>query len=175
MCCIPMSPRRSCERPWISSGHLNGIWKERRQTLHKQIATVDIETRAGSWQRSQPGETSRPWLRRSRSAMTEEPRCRRTWRRSTAQQHSDADYDQLEKELQAHFEASWKTILNSQVGPTRQILRKLFNGDRLPFIPMTNEAGSQYEFKGTASIGRLLAGRAKALVSPTGFEPVLLP
>jgi len=25
-----------------------------------------------------------------------------------SQQHSDTDYDQLEKELQAHFEASWK-------------------------------------------------------------------
>lgn len=85
-----------------------------------------------------------------------------------SKQHSDAEYDQLEKDLQAHFEASWKTLLTRQVGPTRQILRKLFNGDRLPFIPMTNESGSQYEFKGTASIGRLLTGGAKALVSPTG-------
>jgi hypothetical protein len=92
-----------------------------------------------------------------------------------SQQHSAADYDRLEKDLQAHFETSWKTLLTKQVGPTRQILRKLFNGYRLPFIPMTNESGSQYEFKGTASIGRLLTGGAKALVSPTGFEPVLLP
>ncbi len=64
-------------------------------------------------------------------------------------QHSDADYDQLEKELQAHFEASFKTILTWQVGPTRQILRKLFNGDRLPFIPTTDDTGSRYEFKAT--------------------------
>jgi hypothetical protein len=71
--------------------------------------------------------------------------------------------------------ASDAPLLTRQVGPTRQILRKLFNGDRLPSIPMTNESGSQYEFKGTASIGRLLTGGAKALVSPTGFEPVLLP
>jgi hypothetical protein len=34
---------------------------------------------------------------------------------------------------------------------------------------MTNDGGSQHEFNGTASIGRLLVGRAKALVSPTGF------
>ena len=87
-----------------------------------------------------------------------------------SQQHSDADYDQLEKDLQAHFEASWKTLLTRQVGPTRQILRKLFNEDRLPFIPMTNESGSQYEFRGTASIRRLLTGRAKELVSPTGIN-----
>lgn len=89
-----------------------------------------------------------------------------------SQQHSDTDYDQLEKELQAHFEASWKTALTRQVGPTRQILRKTFNGDRLPFIPMTNESGSQYEFKGTASIGPLLVGRAKALVSPSGSKGI---
>jgi len=35
---------------------------------------------------------------------------------------------------------------------------------------MTNDAGSQYEFNGTASIGRLLVGCAKALVSPAGFS-----
>jgi hypothetical protein len=91
------------------------------------------------------------------------------------QQHSDADYDELEKELQAHFESCWKTVLTRQVGPTRQILRKLFNGDRLPFNPLHDAAGSRYEFKGTAIIGRLVTGRAKAVVSPTGFEPVLLP
>lgn len=83
-------------------------------------------------------------------------------------QHSDTDYDQLEEDLRAHFMASWQTVLSRQVAPTRQILRKLFNGDRLPFIPMTNDSGSQYEFKGTASIGRLLTGGAKAVVSPTG-------
>jgi hypothetical protein len=87
-----------------------------------------------------------------------------------SQQHSDAEYDQLEKDLQAHLEASWKTLLTRQVGPTRQILRKLFNGDRLPFIPMTNDSGSQYVFKGTALIGRLLTGGAKAVVSPTGIS-----
>jgi len=70
--------------------------------------------------------------------------------------------DQLEKDLQAHFETSWKTLLTRQVGPTRQILRKLLNGDRLPFIPMTNESGSHYEFQGIASVGRLLTGGAKA-------------
>jgi hypothetical protein len=35
---------------------------------------------------------------------------------------------------------------------------------------MTNDAASQYEFKGKALIGRLLVGRAKALVSPTGTD-----
>jgi hypothetical protein len=83
-------------------------------------------------------------------------------------QHSDTDYEQLERDLQIHFEASWKTILTRQVAPTRQILRKLFNGDRLPFYPLRGTAGSQYEFKGTATLGRLVTGRAKAVVSPIG-------
>jgi len=91
------------------------------------------------------------------------------------QELDQTDYDELEQELRDHFKKSWQTILSRQVDQTRQILRKLFNGDRLPFIPTTNGAISQYEFKGTASIGRLVVGRAKALVSPTGFEPVLLP
>src|SRR5215467_13470708 len=91
-----------------------------------------------------------------------------------SQHHSDADYDDLEKDLQAHFETSWKTILSRQVGPTRQILRKLFNGKRLPFSPICKNTESCYEFEGIASLGGLLTGRAKALVSPTGFEPVLL-
>jgi DNA invertase Pin-like site-specific DNA recombinase len=88
------------------------------------------------------------------------------------QELDQTDYDELEQELRDHFKKSWQTILSRQVDQTRQILRKLFNGDRLPFIPMTNDAGSQYEFNGTALIGRLLVGRAKALVSPTGsVEP----
>ena len=91
------------------------------------------------------------------------------------QEFDQTDYDELEQELRDHFKKSWQTILSRQVDQARQILRKLFNGDRLPFIPMMNESGSQYEFRGTASIGRLLTGRAKGLVSPTGFEPVLLP
>ena len=64
-------------------------------------------------------------------------------------------------------------ILSRQVDQTRQILRKLFKGERLPFIPTSDESRPRYEFRGTASIGRLVMGRAKALVSPTGFEPVL--
>ena len=149
-------------------------WLERRQILHKQITTVDMELNRLVSAISSGGDI--PALVEAvkaandrRTALSEE------LAGVDSQQHSDADYDQLEKELQAHFEASWRTLLTRQVGPTRQILRKLFNGDRLPFIPMTNESGTQYEFKGTASISRLLTGRAKGLVSPTGFEPVLLP
>jgi hypothetical protein len=36
-------------------------------------------------------------------------------------------------------------------------------------LPLANESGYEYEFKGIASIGRLLAGRAKGLVSQRDF------
>lgn len=149
-------------------------WSERRRALHKQIATVDMEISRLVAAISSGGDI--PALVEAVKAANDRTiALSQELAEVDSQQHSDADYDQLEKDLQAHFEASWKTLLTRQVGPTRQILRKLFNGDRLPFIPMTDESGSQYEFKGTASISRLLTGRAKELVSPTGFEPVLLP
>ena len=149
-------------------------WKERRQTLLKQISCVDTENKRLVSAISAGGnipalvEALKTANERKDSLLSELATV-------NGYQHSEADYDQLEKDLHIHFEASWKAILSRQVGPTRQILRKLFNGARLPFSPVTNNTGSRYEFKGTASIGRLVTGRAKALVSPTGFEPVLLP
>ena len=77
------------------------------------------------------------------------------------------DYDELERELRAHFRQSWQTIMTRQITPARQILGKLFNGNRIPLIPVEGVSGVHFEFKGIASIGRL---RAKGLVSPTGFE-----
>jgi len=149
-------------------------WKERRQALLKQISAVDVENKRLESAVSAGGDI--PALVEALKASNErKDSLLGELATVNGYQHSEADYDQLEKDLQAHFEASWKTVLTRQVGPTRQILRKFFNRDRLPFIPMTNESGSQYEFRGTASIGRLVTGRAKALVSPTGFEPVLLP
>jgi site-specific DNA recombinase len=76
------------------------------------------------------------------------------------------DYEELEAELRAHFRQSWEALMTRQVAQARQILAKLFNGERVPFSP----AGSGYEFKGIASAGKLLIGHAKGLVSPTGFS-----
>lgn len=149
-------------------------WSERRQALHKQITAADTELSRLVAAISSGGDIP-ALVEAVKAANNRRTTLSQELAEVDSQQHSDAEYDQLEKDLQAHFEASWKTLLTRQVGPTRQILRKLFNGDRLPFIPMTNESGSQCEFKGTASIGRLLTGSAKELVSPTGFEPVLLP
>jgi hypothetical protein len=88
------------------------------------------------------------------------------------QQHTDEEWNELEQELNAHFEASWKLLLKRQVEQARQILAKLFGGQRVPFIPTR----SGVEFRGVAAAGNLRnlhIGEAKRLVSPTGFEPVL--
>ncbi|HSL03647.1 MAG TPA: hypothetical protein VK901_08930 [Nitrospiraceae bacterium] len=149
-------------------------WKERRQALLKQISAVDTENERLVSAISAGGEI--PVLVEALKTANERKHSLVSELATVnVYQHSDADYEQLETHLQAHFEASWKTILTRQVGPTRQILRKLFKGDRLPFTPATDGTGSRYEFHGVATIGRLVTGRAKALVSPTGFEPVLLP
>ena len=34
---------------------------------------------------------------------------------NSQQQHTDAEWDELETELNVHFDASWKTLLNRQV------------------------------------------------------------
>ena len=144
-------------------------WKGRRQALLKQIFTVEAENKRLVSAVSAGGDI--PALVEALKAANErKDALLRELATVNGYQHSDADYDQLEKDLQAHFEASWKTILTRQVGPTCQILRKLFNGDRLPFNPLPGAGNSQYEFKGTAAIGRLVTGRAKALVSHTNTD-----
>ncbi len=149
-------------------------WKERREVLHRQIATVDSETKRLVSAIAAGGDI--PLLVGAlKDAQERREALSKALAHVDSQTHSEAEYEQLEKELNAHYETSWKTVLARQVGPTRQILRKLFNGEPIPFTPANYEAGRRYEFKGTAAISKLVTGRAKALVSPTGFEPVLLP
>ena len=146
-------------------------WKDRRHVLHKQIAAIDLEVSRLVAAISAGGDIP-ALVGAIKAANSRRIDLSQDLSEVDDQQHSDADYDQLEKDLEAHFEASWKTLLTKQVGPTRQILRKLFNGDRISFTPATEQASPHYQFEGTASIGRLLVGRAKALVSPTGpVEP----
>ena len=149
--------------------------KKNRQLYYERIAQVDAELRRLVSAIAAGGdipvlvEAAKECTERKTSLLKELEEL------DTTQELDQTDYDELERELRDHFRKSWQTILNRQIEQTRQVLRKLFNGDRLPFIPMTNETGTRYEFKGTAAIGRLVTGRAKAVVSPTGFEPVLLP
>lgn len=142
-------------------------WRERRQVLHKQIAAVETETKRLVSVISAGGDIP-ALVEALKAAQERREELSKALAHVDSQTHSEADYEELEKELQAHFETSWKTILTRQVGPTRQILRKLFNGERLPFIPDSNETGSCYEFQGVAFLGRLVTGSAKEVVSPTG-------
>ncbi len=149
-------------------------WMERRRVLHRQIDAIEVETKRLVSAVSAGGDIP-ALVEALKVAQERRGDLLKDLAYIDSQTHSEADYEQLEKDLNAHYEASWKTILARQVGPARQVLRKLFNGEPIPFIPANDEAGRRYEFKGTAAIGKLVTGRAKALVSPTGFEPVLLP
>ncbi len=81
------------------------------------------------------------------------------------------DPQQLRRDLTKRL-TQWQGLLTRHVAQTRQILRKLLVG-RLRF---TFDAEAQTcEFTGQGMFDPILAGMLgpKALVSPTGFEPVL--
>jgi len=77
-----------------------------------------------------------------------------------------------EQDLRAKL-ADWRALLLRNVAQARQTLRSLVP-ERLTFTPK-NEGGQRfYVFEGMAVLDRFLAGITlpKALVAPTGFEPV---
>ena len=82
------------------------------------------------------------------------------------------DLQQIQEEVEARL-ADWRGLLRRQVAQSRQILKKLLVG-RIVF--QQRDDGS-YEFSGQASLGRIIAGLSctKAVVAPTGFEPVFQP
>ncbi len=84
-------------------------------------------------------------------------------------QASALDLRQLERQVEGRL-ADSRGLLTRHVTRARQILKKLVVG-RIVFRPVGDGA---YEFTGQATVGRLLSGlvRPKAVVSPTGFEPV---
>jgi site-specific DNA recombinase len=85
-----------------------------------------------------------------------------------------AELGQLQDILMAQL-ADWQGLLRATPIQGRQILRKLILG-RTTFTPRLDER--YYEFHGEATLGRLLAGAlggARAVVAPTGFEPVFQP
>lgn len=148
--------------------------KQDRQRYHRLIAAVDAESGrlvtaiAAGGDIPSLVQAAQQCHDRKTVLLEELAECERN-------QDIDHDYDELERELRAHFRQSWQTIMTRQITPARQILGKLFNGNRIPLVPVEGISGIRFEFKGIASIGRLVTGRAKGLVSPTGFEPVLLP
>ena len=125
--------------------------KERRHYLYKQIKDVDIEIERLVAAIS--GGDIPVLVTAVKAANERKSALLRDLADAESQQHCDADCEQLKNDLRSHFETSWQTILSRQVGPTRQIFRKLFNGIRLAFTPTGDESESRYEFEGTASLG----------------------
>ncbi len=90
-------------------------------------------------------------------------------------QISQIDLPALERALRAKLE-DWRALLTRHVQPARQILRQLLDG-RLRFTPREDGERKYYLFEGTGRLEPVLAGEilSKALVAPTGFEPVFQP
>jgi hypothetical protein len=85
------------------------------------------------------------------------------------------DLGRLERDLTAKI-ADWRGLLSRNIVHARQALRSLVP-DRLTFT-MKEEGGERfYVFHGVAVLDRLLSGIVlpKAMVAPTGFEPVFQP
>ncbi len=82
---------------------------------------------------------------------------------------------QLEAKLTKAVE-EWRTILGGQVPLARQIVSKLLT-EKIIFAPEDRDGRRGFRFQATGTVEKLLAGRVPgrfpAVVSPTGFEPVL--
>ncbi len=72
--------------------------------------------------------------------------------------------------------AEWRAILGRQVPQARQIVTKLL-ADKLTFTPEDRDGRRGFRFRATGTVEKLVAGvvpgSLQAVVSPTGFEPVL--
>ena len=82
------------------------------------------------------------------------------------------DAMRVERQLRAKL-SDWRGLLRGEVQEARQILRALLQ-DRIEFTPSEQDGHRIYRYRGTFTIGPLLAGvlDPQALASPTGFEPV---
>ena len=81
----------------------------------------------------------------------------------------------VEEELRSYL-ADWPSLAQRHPAQTRQVFRKLLP-NRIWVWREVRGDEKRYHFQGEASVGRFFSGlaRVKGLVSPTGFEPVLLP
>jgi site-specific DNA recombinase len=86
-------------------------------------------------------------------------------------QIADLDLARLEREVHRVLD-DWRGLLTKHVAQARQILGKLIDG-RLRFRP----EGRGFIFEGTGRLEPILSGTIlpKAVVAPTGFEPVFQP
>ncbi len=70
----------------------------------------------------------------------------------------------------------WRAILGRQVAQARQIVQKLL-AEKITFQPEDRDGRRGFRFRATGTVEKLVAGvvpgSLQAVVSPTGFEPVL--
>ena len=70
----------------------------------------------------------------------------------------------------------WREVLGRHVPQARQIVNKLL-AEKITFTPEDRDGRCGFRFVSTGTVeklvGGLVPGRLQALVTPTGFEPVL--
>ena len=88
---------------------------------------------------------------------------------------STADLHALEPELLVRLE-DWRAMFRRHVLEARQMIAKILTG-RVVFTPRATGAEWEVEYAAECSLGKLVSGILvpKAVVAPTGFEPVFQP
>ena len=68
----------------------------------------------------------------------------------------------------------WRDTLRQEVPAARRTLRALLNG-RFVFTPRGEGDERYYEFEGTGTVSKIIAGLTlpKGVVTPAGFEPAI--
>ena len=85
---------------------------------------------------------------------------------------SAIDLEALEPELLGRLE-DWRALFHRHVMEARQMLTTILSG-RVTFIPRTTGTEWEVAYAAECSLGKLVTGvlGPKAVVAPTGFEPV---
>ncbi len=185
--------RQAVERLRPSQGELEA----KRKALVAEIETIDAE-RARLADAIAAGGNLPALLDAVRERERQKQRLTRSLDDLTGmRQIGQVDHRRLEKDLRARL-VNWQGLLQQHVPQARQILKRLLAGRLVftpiskprsemvgasvkagpagvPAFPRTNGVERLCEFKGESQIGKILEGLVvtKALVSPTGFEPVL--
>jgi hypothetical protein len=114
------------------------------------------------------------------AAIGERERKRTRLRRELAMLDENArtvriDRGEIETQLRTRLD-EWRNLLRQETLWSRQIITKLLDGNKITFLPTTDESGNPaYEMQAKLSLGRFFSGILcpKGGTSPTGFEPVL--
>jgi site-specific DNA recombinase len=91
----------------------------------------------------------------------------------TASRRDGGDMLRILDQLRGHL-TDWQDMLRQEPPAARGTLRALLNG-RFIFTPRGDGDERYYEFEGTGTVSRIIAGLAlpKGVVTPAGFEPAI--